>query len=99
MSGAARPLQLGKYRLIAKLGQGGAASVYLAMASGPAGVNKLLVVKVLNSELAVDPDNVRMFLDEARLCTRLSHPNIVQMMEVGKDGSFYFAVMEYLEGN
>ena len=99
MSGAARPLQLGKYRLIAKLGQGGAASVYLAMASGPAGVNKLLVVKVLSGELATDPDNVRMFLDEARLCTRLSHPNIVQMMEVGKDGNFYFAVMEYLEGN
>jgi serine/threonine-protein kinase len=98
MSGAVRPLQLGKYRLIAKLGQGGAASVYLAVASGPGGVNKLLVVKVLKRDLAAEPENVRMFLDEARLCTRLSHPNIVQMIEVGKEGDFYFTVMEYLDG-
>jgi serine/threonine-protein kinase len=92
------PSQVGKYRLIAKLGEGGAATVYLAVASGPAGVNKLLVVKILRPELAEDPDVLAMFLEEARLCTRLSHPNIVQTMEVGMDAGRYFIVMEHLEG-
>jgi serine/threonine-protein kinase len=92
------PSQLGKYRLVAKLGEGGAATVYLAVASGPAGVNKLLVVKLLREELTADADVLNMFLEEARLCTRLSHPNIVQTIEVGMDAGRYFIVMEHLEG-
>ena len=93
-----RPLRLGKYRMIARVGTGGGATVYLALASGTAGVNKLLVVKVLKEDLADDPSFVAMFLDEARLSTRLNHPNIVQMIEVGTENGLYFMVMEYLEG-
>ena len=90
--------QMGKYRLLGELGRGGMAQVYLALVSGPAGFNKLLVIKRIQSELASDPDFVTMFLDEARLAARLNHPNVVQTNEVGQDGTSYFIAMEYLEG-
>lgn len=87
---------LGKYRLIAELGRGGMADVYLAVVGGLAGFNKLLVIKVLrNTE---DPDFVGMFLDEARLAARLQHPNVVQTYEVGHEGERYFLTMEFLNG-
>jgi serine/threonine protein kinase len=89
---------LGKYRLIAELGRGGMADVYLALVSGPAGFNKLIVVKRIREQLADDPDFLSMFLDEARLAARLNHPNVVQTNEVGGDGKQLFIAMEYLEG-
>ena len=89
---------LGKYRLIAELGHGGMAEVYLALASGPAGFNKLVVIKQIRQQFAEDPEFLTMFLDEARLAARLNHPNVVQTNEVGEDGGRYFIAMEYLEG-
>ncbi|MBI4704647.1 MAG: serine/threonine protein kinase [Deltaproteobacteria bacterium] len=91
-------VMIGKYRLLAELGHGGMAQVYLAVASGVAGFNKLVVIKLIRAELAEDPDFVRMFLQEARLAARLNHPNVVQTNEVDHDGSRYFICMEYLEG-
>ncbi len=88
----------GKYRLIAELGHGGMAEVFLAIASGPAGFNKLVVLKQIRDQLADDPEFLAMFLDEARLAARLNHPNVVQTNEVGEDGRRYFIAMEYLEG-
>jgi serine/threonine-protein kinase len=89
---------LDKYRLIAELGHGGMAEVFLAVASGPAGFNKLVVIKQIRAELADDPEFLNMFLDEARLAARLSHPNVVQTNEVGHVGNRYFIAMEYLDG-
>src|SRR6185295_2180862 len=89
---------LGKYRLIAELGHGGMAEVFLAVARGPAGFNKLVVVKQIRPQLAEDPEFLGMFLDEARLAARLSHSNVVQTNEVGQEGDRYFIAMEYLEG-
>jgi eukaryotic-like serine/threonine-protein kinase len=88
-----------RYELIAKLGQGGMARVFLVLARGPAGVKKLLVTKELLPELAVDPDFVAMFLDEARIALRLNHPNVIQTYEVGSAGELPTIVMEYLEGH
>jgi serine/threonine protein kinase len=88
----------GKYRLIAELGQGGMATVYLAVAVGNSGFRKLAVVKVLRPELAIDDEFVEMFLDEARLCAHLSHPNIVHTYDVGVDESGHLIAMEYLDG-
>jgi eukaryotic-like serine/threonine-protein kinase len=88
----------GKYKLVAELGQGGMADVILALAQGPVGFSKLVVIKRLREHLAEDPEFVTMLLDEARLAARLNHPNIVQTSEVGEiDGRFYLC-MEYLEG-
>src|SRR5437868_14651266 len=89
---------LGKYRLIAELGHGGMAEVFLAVVHGPAGFNKLLVIKKIRPQFAEDPEFLGMFLDEARLAARLSHPNVVQTNEVGDEDGRYFMAMEYLDG-
>jgi serine/threonine-protein kinase len=89
-----------KYRLIARLGSGGMAEVFLAITGNPRGFNKLQVLKVLREDLPEREraDFVRMFQDEGRLAARLSHPNIVQSHEVGSEEGHEFIAMEYLEG-
>src|SRR6201996_3149310 len=88
---------LGKYRLIAELGHGGMAEVFLAVVRGPAGFNKLVVIKQIRPQLAEDPEFLGMFLDEARLAARLAHPNVVQTNEVGQEGERYFIARKNLE--
>src|SRR6476646_8776840 len=88
----------GKYRVLVELGQGGTANVYLAVARGPSGFSKLVVLKALKKNLANDPDFRNMFLSEARLAARLNHPNVVQTYEVAEDQGQPVIVMEYLEG-
>ena len=90
--------QLGKYRLVATLGQGGMGTVYLAFASGLGEFRKLLVVKELRQDLLSKDASVGMFLDEARLAARLDHPNVVQTFEADQDQGRYFLAMEYLDG-
>jgi len=89
---------IGKYHLIAELARGGMGNVYLAVTRGPGGFHKLLVVKELRPEFADDEMYVAMFLEEARLAARLTHPNIVQTNEVGSDGKRHYMIMEYLDG-
>ena len=95
---SAVPLELGKYRLIIELAQGGMGFVYLAVAQGPAGFNKLAVIKELKPSLLEEPGFLEMFLDEARLSARLSHPNVVQTNEVSVENGRAFLAMEYLDG-
>ena len=97
-SGLTDATTFGKYRLIASLGHGGMADVFLAVAQGPVGFNKLQVIKRLRPNLAEEPEFLAMFLDEARLAARLNHPNIVQTNEVGEVAGQYFIAMEYLDG-
>jgi serine/threonine-protein kinase len=92
------PKTIGRYQLIAPLGEGGMARVFLAVSRGPGGFNKLVVVKLVKRELLSDPDFVTMFLDEARLAARLNHPNVVQTYEVGEEEGHYFLTMEFLDG-
>lgn len=89
-------LGMKKYRLIGELGRGGMADVYLAVAAGPGGFNKLLVIKQLRG--MENPQFLAMFLDEARLAARLSHPNVVQTFEVVHELNRAFIVMEFLDG-
>jgi len=90
----------GKYRLIAELGHGGMADVFLAVQAGPlgSGFSKLTVVKRLRANLAEDPDFISMLVDEARIAARLNHPNVVQTNEIGEVDERYFIAMEYLDG-
>jgi serine/threonine protein kinase len=66
------------YRLVAALGEGGMARVYLALSTKAAGFSKLVVLKVLRSSATSDPELRRMFLDEVRIAALLNHPNVVQ---------------------
>jgi serine/threonine-protein kinase len=88
----------GKYQPFATLGRGGMADVFLTVARGPMGFNKLAVVKRLRQALAEEIGFRTMFLDEARLAARLNHPNVVHTYEVGEHNGAYFIAMEYLEG-
>ena len=96
----APPANLGKYRLIAELGQGGMADVYLAKVAGPtgSGFTKLAVIKRLRPNLVEDPEFVAMLVDEARISARLNHPNVVQTLEVGFEHEEYYLAMEFLDG-
>jgi serine/threonine-protein kinase len=91
-------IAFGKYHVLARLGHGGMGKVYLAMHTGPAGILKLLVVKQLREDLVASHEARSMFLDEARISTRLNHPNIVQTNEVVDEGDDLYLVMEFLDG-
>ncbi|HEY1695309.1 MAG TPA: protein kinase [Polyangiaceae bacterium] len=93
-----RVASVGRYRLFAELARGGMGVVYLALVRGPGNFNKLFVVKVLKAHLAEDPKLVAMFLEEARLAAKLSHPNVVQTIEVGSDAGCHYIAMEFLDG-
>jgi eukaryotic-like serine/threonine-protein kinase len=89
---------IGKYRLVAELGSGGMANVYLAVMLARNGFSKLVVLKVPRAHVSEDAELLAMFLDEARLAARLNHPNVVQTYEVAEDSGRDVIVMEYLEG-
>ncbi len=92
------PVRLGPYELLERIATGGMAEVYLARRAGPHGFQKIVAVKRILPQLARDSDFLGMFVDEARVCARLSHPNIVQVFDFGEqDGELYMA-MEYVEG-
>lgn len=89
---------LGRYRLVRRLATGGMAEVFLAVAEGPEGFRKVVVVKRVLPHFSEDPRFVEMFLDEARLAARLEHPNIVQIFDLGEAGGRYYIAMEFLRG-
>ncbi len=91
------PRVLGPYRIIAGLGTGGMARVYLALSQKP-GFDKLFVLKLLREELVADEEYRSMFLNEARVAARLNHPNVVHTYEIGVENDHHFIAMEYLEG-
>jgi serine/threonine protein kinase len=92
------PEYLGKYQLLQPLARGGMAELHLARQEGIAGFEKMVVIKRVLPHLAQYRDFATMFLDEARIAAKLSHPNIVQYFDFGEaDGSYYIA-MEYLAG-
>ena len=89
----------GKYQLLAELGRGGMATVYLAVATGPSSsFRKLTVIKRLREDVQNDPEFLQMFLEEARLAAQLSHPNVIHTYEVGEEAGRYYIAMEYLDG-
>jgi serine/threonine protein kinase len=88
----------GRYRLFASLGRGGMADVFLGVAQGGMGFNRLVVVKKLRSGHIDDSVSVNMFLDEGRLAARLNHPNVIHTYEIIESDGTYFLAMEYLDG-
>ncbi|HHT38312.1 MAG TPA: Stk1 family PASTA domain-containing Ser/Thr kinase [Mollicutes bacterium] len=85
----------GRYEIIKLLGEGGMANVYLAE---DVILGRRVAVKVLRGDLANDEKFVRRFQREALAASSLSHPNIVEMYDVGEDNGDYYIVMEYIEG-
>jgi eukaryotic-like serine/threonine-protein kinase len=84
-----------RYEIIRSIGEGGMANVYLAKDTI---LDRLVAVKVLRGDLSSDEKFVRRFQREALSASGLSHPNIVEMYDVGEDNGNYYIVMEYIEG-
>ena len=84
-----------RYQIIKTLGEGGMANVYLA---NDTILDRNVAVKVLRGDLANDEKFVRRFQREALSASSLSHPNIVEMYDVGEDDGQYYIVMEYVDG-
>ena len=84
-----------RYEILKLIGEGGMANVYLARDTI---LDRRVAVKVLRGDLAGDEKFVRRFQREALSASSLSHPNIVEIYDVGEDDGNFYIVMEYIEG-
>lgn len=89
-------LRLGRYRVVCELASGGMATVNLAIADG---LDKLLALKVIHPHLAHEESFLRMFLDEARIASSVSHRNVCNVFDYGEQDGRYYMAMDYLAGN
>lgn len=84
-----------RYELLEKIGEGGMAQVYKARCKI---LDRVVAVKILKEEFSTDSNFVEKFRKEAHSAARLSHPNIVNIFDVGQEDNIHFIVMEYVEG-
>jgi eukaryotic-like serine/threonine-protein kinase len=92
------PKTLGRFEVGAKIGGGGMATVYLGRDVREDGSEAFVALKVIRDELANDEQFTSMFVDEAKILARLSHPNVIQTLEYGVTGRHRFIAMELLNG-
>jgi serine/threonine-protein kinase len=92
------PERVGRYELCFELASGGMATVYLARVAGASGFEKLVALKRIHRHLAKDQKYVEMFLDEAKIASRITHPNVCSVFDFGQSDGEYYIAMEYLMG-
>jgi len=90
--------RVGPYEVVSRLNRGGMATLFLGRQTGPGGFARHAAIKVVHDDLAADDQFVRMFMDEARLCSRIQHPNVVHVEAFGELDGQHYLVMEYIEG-
>lgn len=90
--------RVGPYQLCFEIGSGGMAVVYLARNQRPGGFDKLAALKCIHPHLAREPKFVEMFFDEARIASRIDHPNVCNVFDFGQADGAYYMAMEYLMG-
>jgi eukaryotic-like serine/threonine-protein kinase len=89
---------IGRYLIAEEIAAGGMATVHFGRVTGAAGFARLVAIKRLLPNFAKDPDFVTMFVDEARLASRIRHPNVVPTLDVVSDDGELLVVMEYVPG-
>jgi serine/threonine-protein kinase len=92
------PRTFGHYTLFDFIGKGGMAEIFLARQRTDLGATRLCVVKQILPSLAGDPAFSEMLVHEAKLAARLSHGNVVQVFDLGREGGRLYIAMEYVEG-
>jgi eukaryotic-like serine/threonine-protein kinase len=92
------PIIIGRYALFDDLASGGMASVHLGRLLGPIGFSRTVAVKRLHPHHAADQELAAMFLEEARLASRIEHPNVVSTIDTVSHRGEVFIVMEYVHG-
>ncbi|MBC7974990.1 MAG: serine/threonine protein kinase, partial [Myxococcales bacterium] len=89
---------VGEYEIVKKLRVGGMATLYLARRHGHAGFARLVALKMIHAHLVERPSFIEMFVDEARICSQISHPNVVHVEEFGVVDDVHYLVMDYIDG-
>jgi eukaryotic-like serine/threonine-protein kinase len=89
---------VGRYRVYSELASGGMATVHLGCLLGSAGFSKLVAIKALHEQFALESEFVSMFLDEARLASTIHHPNVVASLDVVAEQGELLVIMEYVHG-
>jgi serine/threonine protein kinase len=97
-SSSPRPPDFGRYRLLQRIGSGGMAEIFRAVAVGEQGFERTVAIKRIRQEVAELADIGKLFADEARVSALLDHPNIVQVYDFGAVEGTYYIAMEYLKG-
>jgi serine/threonine-protein kinase len=92
------PINYGRYQLVERLAVGGMAELYRAKVQGEHGFERDVVIKRILPQLAEDARFRAMFVNEAKITAKLSHPKIAQTFELGAVGNELFIAMEYVEG-
>jgi serine/threonine protein kinase len=90
--------EFGNYYLLEKVAVGGMAELFKARQRGVHDFEKIVAIKRILPHLSDNDEFVRMFIDEAKLAAQLTHPNIVQIFDLGKAMGFYYIAMEYVDG-
>ena len=91
-----KSVTFGGYQLLERLAMGGMAEVFLGR---PDSEERFVAIKRILPNIAADDDFIAMFIDEAKIAGQLTHPNIAQILDIGKINASYFIAMEYVSGH
>ena len=91
--------KLDRYELLCPIAEGGMASVWVARQRGKHGFEKLVAIKTILPKFAADPRFQQMFLDEARIASRIEHLNVAQILDLGEEHDILYLAMEYVDGD
>jgi serine/threonine-protein kinase len=91
-------LALGRYECLLPIARGGMAAVWAARARGARGFQRFVAIKTMLPTLSSDANFETMFLDEARIVSRIRHPNVVEIVDLGEQDSLLYIVMEWIDG-
>ncbi len=91
--------KLDRYELLCPIAEGGMASVWVARQRGKHGFEKLVAIKTILPAFANDPRFQAMFLDEARIASRIEHANVAQILDLGEEHDVLYLAMEYVDGD
>jgi len=89
---------VGRYEFLVPIAQGGMAAVWAARLKGTRGFTKTVAVKTMLPTISDNPHFEQMFLDEAQLASRIRHPNVVEILDLGEQDDLLYLVMEWVDG-
>ena len=95
---APAPATVGRYEVLLRIARGGMGTVYLCRVTGEGGFRRLFALKVIRDHLSRNQEYVGMLLQEARIASRLHHPNVVGIVDIGMLQGQHYLVMDYVEG-
>lgn len=90
---------LDRYELLCPIAQGGMAQVWVARLQGKLGFEKLVAIKTIIAQHAMEERFEKMFLDEARIIAGIRHPNVAQIMDLGQHADILYLVLEWIDGD